>query len=658
MALREVPLLHFGLSLFFPRFCLLFAPTQYNVHAFHAALAILRAFEKREEFDNVVKEVPRELRFATPSGRSISYDAEGEEMCAMPVCVRHVRLIQDLGRKHRRKSSLAPADSSAALREVEGSTAEVARSEQPEPLSEHSTAGVARSEQPELHDVGTTLNLAPHAQSDEDQYELLSEPPLSVERDRLNSSPWRHAYGSEWCENLAVEGAKEVSMAVEVKEWPLARPCSSSSHWTSTPLPENRLGSVLPNASAVDDSVAADLADPTATHSAGAGKEGESGRRLPPESTALQTFAQLVNAGGSGVGGEGTLIRSAAVEGRRVPPLLAASREEHLPPPQHQQQQRRGEGAEVDTGKGSSSADDDFGFVGDTRQPWRGRRGGEKGRLGGDGDSGDRDNDIDRCRDITGRRDGNFASNSLPRQSMLRAAWTTNTSELGGSSNEGLATEMNPRSGGIHPPTPASTQQAAAPSQQAPQARIIPGGLLTKRLWGSGMPLLHAKEKGEVSSTNAARDGERSSWPWSQTQSGTNNATKRSSPTEPSIASGFPVPSGSTRDVVREVASVAAAALPSLVTTMRNAREESRTGPSPPVFSAGAATISSGSHQVGREGEELCREDAGAGDPRAVGERRGVGGSGSAVDVAVGADEDEDDILNLWDMMGDGDASG
>lgn len=640
-----------------PRFFLLFSPTQYNVHAYHTALAILRAFDKREEFDNVVKEVPRELRFITPSGRFISFDAEEEEMCAMPVCVRHVRLIQDLGRKHRRKSSPAPAEPSVALAEVEGSTVEVVRSvNRLEPLPMHPTAGVARREQPELHDDGTTLNLTPQAEPDEDQYKILPDPSLSVERDRLDSSQWNNTYESEWCENLAVEGAEEMSMTAEVKDgWPWVRPCSSSSHWASPPLPEDRLGSALPDAIAVGDNAAADLSHPTAARSAGTGEEGESGRRLPSESTALSTFAQLGSAGGSGVCGEGTLKRSAAIEARRVPPLLAASREDHLPSsPTPHQQRPRGEGTEVDTGKGRSPAGEEFGFVGDTRQPWRRRRGEEQGRLGWDGNCGDGENDIDKCRNITGRRDGNFALKSIPRQTILRAGWTT--SELGGLSNEGLSTEMNICSGGTRPSIQASAPQAVAKSQQAPQDRTTPGGLLTKRLWGSGMPFLHAKDKGGVSPTNAARGGARSSWPWSQTQPGTDNATKISSPTESSIASCFPVPSGSTRDVVQEVASVAAAELPSLITTMRNARGESRTAP--PVFSAGAATLSSSSHYVVKEGEELCYGGAGAGDSRAVCERRGVRGSESAVEVSVGRSEDEDDILNLWNMIADEDAPG
>ena len=71
---------------------------QYQPHSYHTALTILRAFAKRNEFNNLLAAAPGELRRSSATGKSLSYETR-EDACSSPVCLKHAKAIAEMGRR-------------------------------------------------------------------------------------------------------------------------------------------------------------------------------------------------------------------------------------------------------------------------------------------------------------------------------------------------------------------------------------------------------------------------------------------------------------------------------------------------------------------------------------------------------------------------------
>ncbi|CAN0039694.1 unnamed protein product [Ascophyllum nodosum] len=522
---------------------------RYNAHVYHAALAILRAFGKGDEFDALVREVPKELRFAAPSGRSLSFAVE-EDMCTMPVCVRHARAILEMTKRHQR----GEAEMVTIARDAEDDTA------------------AAIDEQPDSPAVSTTLTL-PSQQLREEQCGLLPDSTSSVERDRLDSSIWRSIDGGGWCEESASAGASTVAArdGGALDEWSWVRPCSPP--WGSTSL-GSALGNISPIVDSVDNSAAvatvssaASISDQSgARHGARARGEGKS-KGLGAGVTALPAPVHLGNADGDGV-----------AEVAAPPPvgdahdgaslMLPASREEQPEP-----QPPRSENDEiVDIRRRRAPAGGGYDLAGNAQEPWR-QGNNEDGKaedrgggshvgsgcdvsIGGvDSGKGGGGSCQQQSRD---RGDVNFApSDPLAANQRISqpargstAEWVANTCRRGRGgddlSSEGLTRREIGSRGASSPPL-ASAQQVSARDQYS-QVRLARGGVLTNRLWGSIAQLGEAR--GEGLSFAGGGGGKRPSRPW---------PTNPPQPNPPAV-SRYLMSGGGGSDVARAPTSIVAAA--------------------------------------------------------------------------------------------------
>lgn len=78
---------------------------QYQLHGFHTALAVLRAFGRRKEFDDLVRVGVKEIGRGI-SDRPIKFDSNGV-WCSRQVCVNHCRAIRDMKKRHMSDASAA-----------------------------------------------------------------------------------------------------------------------------------------------------------------------------------------------------------------------------------------------------------------------------------------------------------------------------------------------------------------------------------------------------------------------------------------------------------------------------------------------------------------------------------------------------------------------
>lgn len=71
---------------------------QYQPHGYHSSLVILAAFGKRSEFEALLAAVPMELRFSASTGEPLTYEAHSDT-CSHPVCLKHAKVIAEMGRE-------------------------------------------------------------------------------------------------------------------------------------------------------------------------------------------------------------------------------------------------------------------------------------------------------------------------------------------------------------------------------------------------------------------------------------------------------------------------------------------------------------------------------------------------------------------------------
>lgn len=83
---------------------------QYQLHGYHTALTVLRAFGKRDEYLTLVAAAPVELRRSTVTNKPLHFDSEGD-LCSRQVCVKHCNAITGLGKLYAKNNSSRHATS-------------------------------------------------------------------------------------------------------------------------------------------------------------------------------------------------------------------------------------------------------------------------------------------------------------------------------------------------------------------------------------------------------------------------------------------------------------------------------------------------------------------------------------------------------------------